>query len=132
MYFYKNKDEITLERLLCANLFVLAGPREKISASEVSLEDMYVCMCYWVFHLLYISVLLTHFLITNLIFYFAWQFLCGVHIILENISYLKRLFFSRNTAKHARYSRQLKYDLWYFMHMFFYKETDHNFHIKPL
>ncbi|XP_046851186.1 LOW QUALITY PROTEIN: intraflagellar transport protein 52 homolog [Xenia sp. Carnegie-2017] len=37
-----NKDEITLERLLYANLFVLAGPREKISASEFEAMKSYL------------------------------------------------------------------------------------------
>ncbi|XP_046846757.1 intraflagellar transport protein 52 homolog isoform X2 [Xenia sp. Carnegie-2017] len=37
-----NKEEITLERLLYANLFVLAGPREKISASEFEAMKPYL------------------------------------------------------------------------------------------
>ena len=32
---FRNKDDITLDRLMYAKLFILAGPREKISASEV-------------------------------------------------------------------------------------------------
>ena len=35
IFMFRNKDDITLERLMYAKIFILAGPQEKISASEV-------------------------------------------------------------------------------------------------
>ena len=37
--FFRNKDDITKERLASAKIFVLASPREKFKVSEVCLEN---------------------------------------------------------------------------------------------
>ena len=38
MYFYSNKDEITLSKLSGAKVFVIGGPREKFTSPEVRLK----------------------------------------------------------------------------------------------